>query len=71
MTPSELREWREGLGWSTRLAAEKLGIAERTYKYYEQGESSYGTPRPEVPLRIELAVAEVARREQSKINAAG
>jgi hypothetical protein len=66
VTPQELREWRVGLNWSTRLAAEKLGVAERTYKYYEQASTSAGNARDDIPLYIELAVAEVTRRERKR-----
>jgi DNA-binding XRE family transcriptional regulator len=65
VTPAELREWRQSLGWSTATAAKELGVAWRTYKYYEQGVSSYGTPHDNaIPRIVELAVAEVARRQQ-------
>jgi DNA-binding XRE family transcriptional regulator len=64
VTPAELREWRQSLGWSTATAAKELGVAWRTYKYYEQGVSSYGTPRPELPRIIERAVGDLKRQYQ-------
>ena len=64
LTPAELREWRLSLDWSTRRAADELGVSERTYKYLEQGSTSAGKLRPEIPRHIELAVAELTRRER-------
>lgn len=67
MTPSELREWRQSLEWSTRRAAEELGLkSERSYKYLEQGVTSAGTARAEIPRYIELAVSELSRRMQRR-----
>jgi hypothetical protein len=62
VTPAELRGWRLNLGWSTRQAAEEIGLKERAYKYLEQGVTSQGRPRDEIPLLYELAIAELTRR---------
>ena len=63
MTPQQLREWREAMGWSQKEAAAALGLAVRSYIYFEHGETSAGVPRNLVPPYIELAVAELSRRQ--------
>jgi uncharacterized protein YfaT (DUF1175 family) len=47
-------------------AAAELGLKERAYKYLEQGVTSAGNPRPEIPRNIELAIAELARRARRR-----
>jgi hypothetical protein len=66
MTAQELRAWREGLGWSVTVAHQRLGLGRRAYDYLEDGVTSAGTPRPEVPLYIELATCELTRREKQR-----
>ena len=66
VTPSELRQWRLSFNWSTRQAAEELGIAERAYKYLEQGVTSAGNSREQIPRYIELATAAIARNQKWK-----
>jgi len=55
MTPSELKEWRAGMGWSQQKAAEHLDVALRTYKGYEWGTRSSGGTELAVPRSIALA----------------
>jgi DNA-binding transcriptional regulator YiaG len=55
MTPDQLRQAREGLGWTQPVAARLLGVSLRQYKYFEAGESSAGTSA-DVPPTIALAM---------------
>jgi DNA-binding XRE family transcriptional regulator len=62
MTPQQLRAWRDEMDWTQPEAAQRLGLAERTYRYLEEGTTSTGGKRDAVPLYIELAIAELRRR---------
>jgi transcriptional regulator with XRE-family HTH domain len=64
MTPQELRAWRLSLGWSQPQAATALGMATRSYRYLEAGETSTRASRREVPVAIELATHELTRRHK-------
>jgi DNA-binding XRE family transcriptional regulator len=55
MTPTELKQWREGMGWSRQTAADHLDIALRTYQHYESGTRSTGGSELAVPRSIALA----------------
>ena len=48
MTPSMIREWRQGLGFSLTQAANILGLSRRMVAYYESGEK-------EIPKYVALA----------------
>lgn len=39
MTPTDLRNWRQGLGFSQPRAADLLGRSPRSYQALEQGEA--------------------------------
>lgn len=66
MTGAEFRAWRESLGFSQKRAAEALGISVSRIADYENG-TKRGTDRPApVPLVVELACAELARRVRAR-----
>ena len=65
MTPDDLKQWRDEMGWTRDEAAAALGLGLRGYAYLEQGETSAGTPRQEIPRYIELATAELRRKKGS------
>jgi transcriptional regulator with XRE-family HTH domain len=64
MTPDELKQWREAMGWTREQAASALGLGLRAYAYLEGGSTSAGTPRQEIPRYIELAAAELRRTKR-------
>lgn len=53
MTPDQLTQWRETLGWNKRRAAEELGVSYNTYRHYEKGERE--GRKVEIPRPIALA----------------
>ena len=57
MTPSELRERREFLGYTQQSFAEKLGLPPRTIQAYELGETS-------ITKVIELALEAIELEEK-------
>lgn len=61
MTPDELKQWREAMGWTLVQAAAMLGIGLRAYNYLEEGVTSGGNPRQTIPRVVELAAAEIMR----------
>ena len=40
MTATELRAWRERMGWTQKEAAEAMGMKLRSYQQIEQGRRS-------------------------------
>lgn len=56
MTQTEFREWRKRLAFTQARAAEALGYAKRQVESYERGEAP-------IPIVVELATAELERRE--------
>jgi DNA-binding XRE family transcriptional regulator len=64
MTPTDLVQWRERLGWSQEEAARQLGIGRRTYIYLEGGQTSRGKAIDFIPRLTELACAELERRHR-------
>ena len=57
MTPSELRERREFLGYTQQAFAERLGLSRRTIQAYELGETS-------ITKVIELALEAIELEEK-------
>jgi DNA-binding XRE family transcriptional regulator len=69
MTPTELKQWREDMGWTQQIAAEHLDVALRTYKGYEWGTRSSGGTELAVPRSI--AIAALALRFARDVHRAG
>lgn len=59
MTPDNIKSWRARLGLSQRKAADAIGVGERMYIYYEQGQREGGRA-VEIPRTVALACAAVA-----------
>lgn len=57
MTPRELRERREFLGYTQQAFAEKLGLSRRTIQAYELGETS-------IPKVLEMALETIELEEK-------
>ena len=53
MTPTELRNWMDGLLWDKQTAAARLGIARTTLNRYLDGEQP-------IPRVVELACSALA-----------
>jgi transcriptional regulator with XRE-family HTH domain len=49
----DFKRWRKLLGWSQKLAAEKLGLKRRVVQYYEKGER--GDKQVKIPRTVRLA----------------
>lgn len=60
MTPSDIKAWRESLGYSQGTAAEALGVTKTTYQSMERGRS-FATDKPvAIDKRTALACAAIA-----------
>jgi len=57
MTPLELRERREFLGYTQQAFAERLGLSRRTIQAYELGETS-------IPKVLEMALETIELEEK-------
>lgn len=57
MTPSELRERREFLGYTQQSFAERLGLSRRTIQAYELGETS-------IPKVLKMALETIELEEK-------
>jgi transcriptional regulator with XRE-family HTH domain len=55
MTANELKQWREAMALPQTSAARRLDVNIRTYRYYEQGVTSSGTPLDRIPRAVALA----------------
>lgn len=53
MKGPDFKRWRKLLGWSQKLAAEKLGLKRRVVQYYEKGER--GDKPVKIPRTVRLA----------------
>lgn len=59
MTPAAFRRWRKALGWTQKVAAERLGLKKRIIQYYERGDRN-GKTVP-IPKAVRLACYALAR----------
>ena len=50
MNPADLKAWRERMGWSQPVLADRLGVHPMTVSKWERGESE---PPPFLPLALE------------------
>ncbi len=57
MTPQELRERREFLGYTQQSFAERLGLSRRTIQAYELGETS-------IPKVLKMALETIELEEK-------
>lgn len=60
MTPRELRQIRQALGWSQETVASRLGVSLRAYRYYEAG--TRPSSALDGPIPQPIAVAMLAHR---------
>lgn len=60
MTPSDLKTWREQMGYSQRAAAVALGVSLPTYQRMERGANFDTGKLQEIDLRTALACAALA-----------
>ena len=60
MTQAEFRAWRKRLAYTQARAAIELGYAKRQVESYERGEAP-------IPRVVELAMAELERREDLRM----
>lgn len=60
MTPEQLTQWRETLGWPKTRAARELGVSYTMYRHYETGQRE-GRP-VEIPRPVALACAALLHR---------
>jgi DNA-binding transcriptional regulator YiaG len=53
MTPAELVEWRQRMGWSQSHAAAELNLPTKTLQNYEQGRTAIPGPVERLAAYIE------------------
>jgi hypothetical protein len=72
MTPHDLKEFRDRMGWSQQQLANHLHISKSRIQDYERGWTRGPTPRrATIPYLIDLACATLERRHPRASNSAG